>query len=128
SSHDDGSKPVSDDEKKVDEDTRNESEYKDQAKEDNVNSTNNVNIAGNVNTVSSTLSAAGANEVNAVGRKISIELLFDPKIPALEDDNLFDFSSDDEDDGSMADMNNLDTTTQVSPILTMRIHKDLPLD
>ncbi|GJU77065.1 ribonuclease H-like domain-containing protein [Tanacetum coccineum] len=36
--------------------------------------------------------------------------------------------SDDEDDGVVADMNNLDTTIQVSPIPTTRIHKDHPLD
>nr|GEX27890.1 ribonuclease H-like domain-containing protein [Tanacetum cinerariifolium] len=35
---------------------------------------------------------------------------------------------DDEDDGAVADMNNLDTTIQVSPISTIRIHKDHPLD
>ncbi|GJY24791.1 retrovirus-related pol polyprotein from transposon TNT 1-94, partial [Tanacetum coccineum] len=34
---------------------------------------------------------------------------------------------DDEDDGVEADMNNLDTTIQVSPIPTTRIHKDHPL-
>ncbi|GJZ97368.1 hypothetical protein Tco_0669821 [Tanacetum coccineum] len=79
SSHDDGSKPSSDDGKKVDEDPRKDSECKDQEKEDNVNSTNNVNTAGNVNTYYS----------------------------------IFDFSSDDEDDGVVADMNNLDTTIQV---------------
>ncbi|GJX17260.1 putative ribonuclease H-like domain-containing protein [Tanacetum coccineum] len=128
SSHDDGSKPSSDDGKKVDEDPRKDSECKDQEKEDNVNITNNVNTAGNVNTISSTVNAAGTNEVNAVGGKISIELPFDPNMPALEDDSIFDFSRDDEDDGAVADMNNLDTTIQVSPNLTTRIHKDHPLD
>ncbi|GJZ57799.1 putative ribonuclease H-like domain-containing protein [Tanacetum coccineum] len=49
-------------------------------------------------------------------------------MPALEDYNTFDFSRDDENDGAEADMNNLDTTIQVSPILTIRIHKDHPLD
>ncbi|GJV58391.1 uncharacterized mitochondrial protein-like protein [Tanacetum coccineum] len=120
SSHDDGSKPLSDDGKKVDEDPRKESECNDQEKEDNVNNTNNVN------TVSSTINVAGTNEVNVVGENISIKLPFDPKMPALEDDSIFNFSSDDEDDGVVADMNNLDTTIQVSPIL--RIHKDRPLD
>nr|GEU29300.1 hypothetical protein [Tanacetum cinerariifolium] len=96
--------------------------------EDNVNSTNNVNTAGNVNTVSSTINVAGTNKVNVVGRKISIELPFDPKMHALEDDSIFNFSSDDEDDGLMADMNNLDTTIQVSPIPTTRIYKNHPLD
>ncbi|GJX99688.1 putative ribonuclease H-like domain-containing protein [Tanacetum coccineum] len=42
--------------------------------------------------------------------------------------SIFDFSSDDQDDGAEADMNNLDTTIQVSPNLTTRIHKDHPLD
>ncbi|GJU18801.1 putative ribonuclease H-like domain-containing protein [Tanacetum coccineum] len=115
SSHNDGSKPSSDDGKKVDEDPRKYSEYNDQEKEDNVNSTNNVN-------------AAGTNKVNAVGGKTSIELPFDPNMPALEDYSIFDFSRDDEDDGAEADMNNLDTTIQVSPIPTTRIHKDHPLD
>ncbi|GJR75394.1 ribonuclease H-like domain-containing protein [Tanacetum coccineum] len=90
SSHDDGSKSSSDDGKKVDEDPRKESECKDQEKEDNVNCTNNVN------TVSSIVNVAGTNEVNVVGGKTSIELLFDPNMPALEDDSIFDFSRDDE--------------------------------
>nr|GEV13727.1 hypothetical protein [Tanacetum cinerariifolium] len=36
--------------------------------------------------------------------------------------------SDHEDDDEIADMNNLDTTIQVSPTPTTRIHKDHPLD
>ncbi|GKF87830.1 hypothetical protein Tco_0258707, partial [Tanacetum coccineum] len=115
SSHNDGSKPSNDDGKKVDEDPRTESECNDQEKEDNVNNTNNVNVAG-------------TNEVNAVGENISIKLLFDLKMPALEDDSIFDFSSNDEDDGAEADMNNLDTKFQVILILTIRNHKDHPLD
>ncbi|GJX43834.1 putative ribonuclease H-like domain-containing protein [Tanacetum coccineum] len=88
SSQDDGSKPSSDDEKKVDEDPRKDT----------------------------------------VGRKTSIELLDDPNMPALEDISIFDLSRDNEDVGAEADMNNLDTTIQVSPILTIRIHKDHPLN
>nr|GFD30885.1 hypothetical protein [Tanacetum cinerariifolium] len=67
--------------------------------EDNVNRTNNVN----------TVNVAGSNEVNADGGIISSELPFDPNMPALEDVSLFNFSNDHEDDGAMADMNNLDT-------------------
>ncbi|GJS31337.1 retrovirus-related pol polyprotein from transposon TNT 1-94 [Tanacetum coccineum] len=115
SSDDDGFKPSSDVEKKVNEDPRKESECNDQEKEDNVNNTNNVN------TVSSTVNAAGTNEDNA-------ELLVDPNMPALEDYSIFDLSSDDQEDGAEADMNNLDTTIQVSPIPTTRIHKDHPLN
>ncbi|GJX44637.1 putative ribonuclease H-like domain-containing protein [Tanacetum coccineum] len=122
SSHDVGSKPSSDNEKKDDEDPRKDSECKDQEKEDNVNNTNNVN------TVSSTVNATGTNDVNVVGGKISIELPFDPNMPALEDDSIFDFSRDDEDDGAVVEMNNLDTTIQVSPNPTTRIHKDHSLN
>ncbi|GKD82364.1 putative ribonuclease H-like domain-containing protein, partial [Tanacetum coccineum] len=71
SSHDDGSKPSSDDGKKVDENLRKDSKCKDQEKEDTVNSTNTVNVAG-------------INEVNVVGGKISIKLPFDPNTSALE--------------------------------------------
>ncbi|GJY22401.1 ribonuclease H-like domain-containing protein, partial [Tanacetum coccineum] len=45
SSHDDESKPSTDNGKKFNEDPRKESEFNDQEKEDNVNSTNNVNAA-----------------------------------------------------------------------------------
>nr|GEW66609.1 retrovirus-related Pol polyprotein from transposon TNT 1-94 [Tanacetum cinerariifolium] len=114
SSHIDGSKPSSDDEKKVEEDPRKENKCKYQENEDNVNSTNNVN------TVSSTVNAAGTKDDN--------ELPFDPNMLALEDVSTFNFSSDDEDDITIADMNNLDTTIQVRPIPTIRIHKDHPLD
>ncbi|GJW45577.1 putative ribonuclease H-like domain-containing protein [Tanacetum coccineum] len=119
--YNDGSKPSSDDGKKVDGDSRKDSKCKDQENEDNVNSTNNVN------TVSSTVNTASTIEVNAVGGKTSIQLPFDPNIPALEDDSIFDISKDNEDDAE-ADMNNLDTTIQVSPNPTTRIHKDHPLD
>nr|GEW35657.1 hypothetical protein [Tanacetum cinerariifolium] len=101
----DGSKPSSDDGKKVDEDPRKENECNDQEKEDNVNSTNNVNTVGNVNIVSSTINTAGINRVNDVGKNISIELQFDLNMPALEDVSTFDFLSEDEDDGAVADMN-----------------------
>ncbi|GJZ49212.1 retrovirus-related pol polyprotein from transposon TNT 1-94, partial [Tanacetum coccineum] len=91
--YDDGSKPSSDNGKKVDEDPRKESKVNDQEKEDNVNNTNNVNIAN-------------LNEVNAIGGKTSIELPFDPNMHALEDYSIFDVSRDDEDVGAEADINN----------------------
>ncbi|GJR34374.1 hypothetical protein Tco_1210058 [Tanacetum coccineum] len=63
----------------------------------------NGNRTNNVN-------AASINEVNAVGGKTRIELAFDPDMLALEDYSIF------------------DTTSQVSPIPTTRIHKDHPLN
>nr|GEY40371.1 hypothetical protein [Tanacetum cinerariifolium] len=120
SSHDDGFKPLSDDGKKVVEDLSKGNECTDQEKEDNVNNTNNVNSTNNINIVSSTINAAGTNNDN--------ELPFDPNVPTLEDVGTFDFLNEDEDDGEMADMNNLDTLIQVSPTLSTRIHKDHLLD
>nr|GEV84028.1 hypothetical protein [Tanacetum cinerariifolium] len=106
-----------DDGKKVDEDPSKGNECYDQEKKVNVNNTNNVN------TVSSIVYVVGTNRVNVVG-----ELLFDPDMSALEDVGTFDFSNEDKDDDAVADMNNLDTTIQVSPTPTTRIHKDHPLD
>nr|GEZ14340.1 ribonuclease H-like domain-containing protein [Tanacetum cinerariifolium] len=83
-------------------------------KEDNVYNTNNVN------TVSSTVNAAGTNKDN--------EILIDLNMHALEDVRIFIFLIKDENDNAEADMNNLDTTIQVSPTPTIRIHKDHPLD
>nr|GEV61097.1 hypothetical protein [Tanacetum cinerariifolium] len=114
SSHDDGFKPLNNDGKKVDEDPRKVNECNDQEKKYNVNNTNNVN------TVSSTVNAAGTNKDN--------ELPFDLNMPALEDVGTFDFLNKDEDDGEMVDMSNLETTIQVNPMPTIRIHKDHPLD
>ncbi|GJV30644.1 ribonuclease H-like domain-containing protein [Tanacetum coccineum] len=83
SSQDDGSKPLIDDDKKVDEDPE--------------------------------------KIVNVVGGKISIELPDDLNMPTLEEivylDNV-------EDVGAEANMNNLDTSIPISPILTTRVHKD----
>ncbi|GJW77383.1 ribonuclease H-like domain-containing protein [Tanacetum coccineum] len=101
-----------------------------QEKDDYINSTNNINTASdgnntnNVNAVSSTVNAAGT-EVNVVDPKTSIKLLNDPNMPELED---IVYSDNDEDVGEEADMNNLDAFMSVSPILTIRIHKDHPVD
>nr|GEX70884.1 hypothetical protein [Tanacetum cinerariifolium] len=110
----DGFKPLNNDEKKVDEDPSKGNECNDQEKKDNVNITNNVNY------VSSTINVAGTNEENG--------LLFNPNMPDLEDVDTFDFSNKDENHDAVADMNNLDTTIQVSPIPSTRIYKDHPLD
>ncbi|GJV48645.1 putative ribonuclease H-like domain-containing protein [Tanacetum coccineum] len=127
SSHDDRSKPSSDDGKKVDEDPRKDSECKDQEKEDTVNSTNTVN-------------AAGTNEVNNVSGKTSIELPFDPNMSALKDYSIFDYSSNDKDDDHPLDqvIGDLQSATQtrkmsknleehgfVSTIQQRTNHKDL---
>nr|GEW32413.1 DNA-directed DNA polymerase [Tanacetum cinerariifolium] len=83
--------------------------------EDNVNNTNNVN-------------AGSINGVNVVAVNTNNELPFDPEMPSLEDISTFNFLSNHEDDDEEADMNNLDTTIQVTPTPTTRIHKDHPIE
>ncbi|GKE20982.1 putative ribonuclease H-like domain-containing protein, partial [Tanacetum coccineum] len=132
----DGFKPLSDDEKKVDDDPRKDSESDDQEDEDNINSTNNVNAisssvnavgtnkansTNNVTTVSSTINATDSNADNAG----TSEFQNDQEMPALEVDSI---PRNDENNILEADMSNLDTTIQVSPTPTTRIHKDHPLE
>ncbi|GJR00621.1 putative ribonuclease H-like domain-containing protein [Tanacetum coccineum] len=95
-----------------------------------INNTNNINTASdgnntnNVNVVSSIVNASGT-EVNVVDPKTSIKLPNDLNMLELED---IVYSNDDEDVGAEADMNNLDAFMPISPILTIRIHKDHPVD
>nr|GEW12580.1 hypothetical protein [Tanacetum cinerariifolium] len=88
---------------------------KEKEHDDNVNNANNVN-------------AASTNGVNVVSENISNELPLDPNMLALKDISTFNFSSDHEDDDEEDDINNMDTTIQVSHVPTTRIHKDHPLD
>ncbi|GKF13289.1 hypothetical protein Tco_0054751 [Tanacetum coccineum] len=91
-----------------------------QQKEAYANSTNRVS------NVSTSVSAAGQSFINAN------DLLTDPLMSDLEDTinllntGIFSGAYDDEDVGAEADLNNLETTMNVSPIPTTRIHKDHP--
>ncbi|GJZ51521.1 putative ribonuclease H-like domain-containing protein [Tanacetum coccineum] len=88
-----------------------------QQKEGYANSTNRVS------TVSLSISAAGQSFDN-------VDLPTDPLMPDLEDTanllniDIFSGAYDDEDEGIEADINNLETTMNVSHIPTTRIHKD----
>nr|GEV41200.1 hypothetical protein [Tanacetum cinerariifolium] len=91
--------------------------------EDRTNSTNRVN------TVTLNINAVSSSRVNAIGTNISIDLPPDPNMPSLEDISIFKDSHDDEDVfDEEADFHNLDSTFQVSPIPTTRIHKDHTLE
>ncbi|GKE89246.1 putative ribonuclease H-like domain-containing protein, partial [Tanacetum coccineum] len=91
-----------------------------QQKEGYANSTNKDS------TVSPCVSTAGQSFTNAD------DLPTDPFMPDLEDNadllntGIFSGAYDDEDVGTEADLNNLETTMNVSPIPTTRIHKDHP--
>ncbi|GKG16427.1 hypothetical protein Tco_0358750, partial [Tanacetum coccineum] len=56
------------------------------------------------------------------------DLPTDPLIPDLEDTCIFGGAYDDEDMGAEADLNNLETIINVSPIPITKIHKDHPTD
>nr|GEU47957.1 hypothetical protein [Tanacetum cinerariifolium] len=104
-------------------DLRKENEFNDQGDEDSTNITNRVNI------VTSNINAASSSRVNVVGTNISIDISLDPNMHSLEDIGIFEDSHDDEDVfGAEADFHNLDSTFQVSPILTTRIHKGHPFE
>ncbi|GJR46345.1 putative ribonuclease H-like domain-containing protein [Tanacetum coccineum] len=78
-----------------------------------------ANSTNRDSTVSPSVSTAGQNFIN-------VDDL--PLIPDLEDTGIFSGAYDDEDVGAEADLNNLETTMNVSPIPTTRIHKDHPKD
>ncbi|GKF36597.1 hypothetical protein Tco_0113355 [Tanacetum coccineum] len=79
-------------------------------------------------TVSPSVSTVGQIFTNAD------DLPTDPLMPDLEDTadllntGIFSGAYDDEDVGAEADLNNLETTMNVSPIPTTKIHKDHPKD
>ncbi|GJS60011.1 putative ribonuclease H-like domain-containing protein [Tanacetum coccineum] len=86
-----------------------------------------------------TCANAGESSFVYLGGKIPIDastlpnadLPIDPNMPDLEDDShafssdgIFNRSFDDENVGAVADFNNMDDTINVSPIPTLRIHKN----
>ncbi|GJT37862.1 retrovirus-related pol polyprotein from transposon TNT 1-94 [Tanacetum coccineum] len=89
-----------------------------------------------------TCANAGESSLSYLGGKIPIDastlpnadLPIDPNMPDLEDasdtlpnDGIFNGAYDDDEDvGAVADFNNMDNTIAVSPIPTLRIHKDHP--
>ncbi|GJY99009.1 putative ribonuclease H-like domain-containing protein [Tanacetum coccineum] len=125
-SPDAGFKPSGEEEKKDAEDPGNEDSEVTSTIEPRVNQEKdaNVNNTNNIKTVSPTVNAAGIVD-NVVAENIVYGCADDPNMPELEEIGRF---SDAEDDISGADMNNLDTYFQVSPVPTTRIHKDHPIE
>ncbi|GJS69676.1 putative ribonuclease H-like domain-containing protein [Tanacetum coccineum] len=87
-----------------------------------------ANSTNRDSTVSPSVSTVGQSFTNVD------DLPTDPLMPDLEDTadllntGIFSGAYDDEDVGAEADLNNLETTTNVNPIPTTRIHKDHPKD
>ncbi|GJQ99339.1 putative ribonuclease H-like domain-containing protein [Tanacetum coccineum] len=89
-----------------------------QEQDANVNNTNNINI------VSLTVSVPDIKNI-VVDENIVYGCIDDPNMPNLDE---IIYSDDDEEVGAEADINNLATTVPVSPIPTIRVHKDHPLE
>ncbi|GKF23552.1 hypothetical protein Tco_0075874, partial [Tanacetum coccineum] len=79
-----------------------------------------------VNAVGSSCDNIGGSIPVNVATLPNDNLPTDPLMPDLEDTGIFSGAYDDEDVGAEADLNNLETTMNVSPIPTTRIHKDHP--
>ncbi|GJW12170.1 hypothetical protein Tco_1577997 [Tanacetum coccineum] len=110
--------------KKTNKEPANEGERNGQEKEGGAsNKEGDQNV---VSTVSPSVSAAGESFTNAD------DLPTDPLMPDLEDTvdllntGIFSGAYDDEDEGAEVDLNNLETTMNVSSIPTTIIHKDHP--
>ncbi|GJZ95607.1 putative ribonuclease H-like domain-containing protein [Tanacetum coccineum] len=80
-----------------------------------------------INTTRPSINTASIN-INTGSLNINTVSPNDPNMPSLEETGIFDGAYDDEDVGAEADLNNLETTMNVSPIPTTRIHKDHPKD
>ncbi|GJZ50154.1 putative ribonuclease H-like domain-containing protein [Tanacetum coccineum] len=115
-------------------------EVKDPTKEDDMNGSGeatHANSTNRLNTVSSTVNTDDNNTyrvftpVNAATPS-NADYPIDPLMPDLEDTanledtGIFGNAYDDEDVGTEADINNLETTISVSPVPTTKIHKDHP--
>ncbi|GKC49395.1 putative ribonuclease H-like domain-containing protein, partial [Tanacetum coccineum] len=81
-----------------------------------------ANSTNRDSTVSLSVSAAGQSFTNADDYPTN------PLMHDLKDTGIFSGAYDDEDVGVEADLNNLETTMNVNPIPTTRIHKDHPKD
>ncbi|GJS63559.1 putative ribonuclease H-like domain-containing protein [Tanacetum coccineum] len=110
--------------KKTNEEPTNEGERNGQEKGGASNKENDQNVQDfrAEFTVNPSVCTIGQNFTNAD------DLPTDPLIHDLEDTGIFSGAYDDKDMGAEADLNNLETTMNVSPIPTTIIHKDHPKD
>ncbi|GKD78023.1 putative ribonuclease H-like domain-containing protein [Tanacetum coccineum] len=115
--------------KKITEDPANEGERNSQEKEGEAsNKEGYANSTNRDSTVSPSVSAVGQSFTNVD------DLPTDPLMPDLEvatdllNTGIFGGAYDDEDVGAKVDLNNLETTMNVSPIPITRIHRDHPKD
>ncbi|GJS18751.1 putative ribonuclease H-like domain-containing protein [Tanacetum coccineum] len=80
-----------------------------------------------INTTRTSINTASTN-INTGSLNINTVSPNDLSMPSLEETDIFDDAYDDREVGAKVDLNNLETTMNVSPIPTTRIHKDHPKD
>ncbi|GJW36238.1 putative ribonuclease H-like domain-containing protein [Tanacetum coccineum] len=97
-----------------------------QQKEGYANSTNrDSTVSPSVSTVGPGINSASANiNTGSLNINTASPIPNDSNMQSLEATGIFDGAYDDEDVGTKADLNNLETTMNVSPIPTTKIHKD----
>ncbi|GJR67887.1 putative ribonuclease H-like domain-containing protein, partial [Tanacetum coccineum] len=101
-----------------------------QQKEGYANSTNRDSTASpSISTAGSSINTASKN-INTGSPNINTAstIPIDSSMQSLENTGIFDDAYDDREVGAKADLNNLETTMNVSPIPTTRIYKDHPKD
>ncbi|GKC18923.1 putative ribonuclease H-like domain-containing protein [Tanacetum coccineum] len=127
-SPDAGFKPSREEEKMNDEYLENEDNEVPNIEEPRVNQEQDesINSTNNINTVSSTINTASIED-NVVDENIVYRCIDDPNMPNLEE-IVYSDDDDDEEVGAKADMNNLAIVVLVSPIPTIRVYKDHPLE
>ncbi|GJW86078.1 putative ribonuclease H-like domain-containing protein [Tanacetum coccineum] len=102
----------------------------DDEKEGYANNTNRVNtVSPSVSTAGPSINTANEN-INTGSTNINTAspIPNDSSMQSLENTGIFNDAYDDRDVSVEADLNNLETTMNVSPIPTTRIHKDYPKD
>ncbi|GJQ96285.1 putative ribonuclease H-like domain-containing protein [Tanacetum coccineum] len=101
-----------------------------QQKEGYANSTNRDSTASpSVSTAGPSINTASENiNTGSLNINIASPIPNDSSMQSLENTGIFDDAYDDREVGAEADLNNLETTMNVSPIPTTRIHKDHPKD
>ncbi|GJY53382.1 putative ribonuclease H-like domain-containing protein, partial [Tanacetum coccineum] len=101
-----------------------------QQKEGYANSTNRDSTASpSVSTARPSINTASENiNTGSLNINTASPIPNDSSMQSLENTGIFDDAYDDREVGAEADLNNLETTMNVSPIPTTRIHKDHPKD
>ncbi|GKA94371.1 putative ribonuclease H-like domain-containing protein [Tanacetum coccineum] len=97
--------------------------------DDDVSQRNDSTASPSVSTAKPSINTASKNiNIGSLNINTDSSIPNDSSMQSLENTGIFDDAYDDREVGAEADLNNLETTMNVSPISTTRIHKDHPKD